>query len=94
MNAKQKASELIKKYVEILQKTDSCLNEKCENVISCQHSWYACEGWLKYAKQLAILSVENIMDEHNTYYDTVGENLARIKYAFWKDVKTEIEAFG
>lgn len=44
------------------------------------------------AKKQALICIEEIMTEHNTYYDTIGENLARIKYAFWKDVKTELEA--
>jgi hypothetical protein len=46
------------------------------------------------AKKQAIICIDEIMEAHNTYYDTIGENLARIKYAFWKDVKTELEALS
>jgi hypothetical protein len=46
------------------------------------------------AKKQALICVDEIMKEHNNYYDTIGENLARIKYAFWKDVKTELEVLS
>ena len=46
------------------------------------------------AKKQALICIEEIMEEHNSYYDTIGENLARIKYAFWKDVKTELIALS
>jgi hypothetical protein len=42
-------------------------------------------------KQCALIVVEEILDQHNSYYDTIGENLARIKYNYWSEVKQELE---
>lgn len=85
MTAKEKAKELVKNCITILQKTDSCLNEKCESVISCQHSWYACEGWLKYAKEFALIACE----------EAIGAIPFDMPYSqdkvFWEDVKDEIK---
>jgi len=88
MAPKEKAEELVKKYVYLLRKTDSCLAEKCENTIICQHSWYACEGWLSYAKECATFTVDEIIKEFGTYYKV---NINDKYVLYWEEVKQEIE---
>jgi hypothetical protein len=75
---KEKAIELVKKYIELLKKTDTCLIDPCPNMIMCQHSWYMCEGWLSYAKQCALISVNEILDAINEWDH------------YWEQVKQEI----
>ena len=82
MTPKEKAVELVKKYIELLKKTDTCLIDPCPNMIMCQHSWYMCEGWLSYAKQCALLTVDEI------FY--VLPDIQEL-WQYWYQVKQEIE---
>jgi hypothetical protein len=90
---KEKAKELVHTYINLLKQTDTCLSEKCENTLSCQHSWYYCEGWLSYAKQCAVKEVDGIFefmrmdDEHSG----TASNANSIWVNYYSQVKKEIE---
>jgi len=89
LTPKQKAEELVSEYVLLLQETDSCLGVHCESAISCQHSWYSCEGWLRYAKKSAIIAVDELIrclptfDNKNFFNEGASE--------YWEEVKKEID---
>ena len=82
LSPKEKAVELVKKYIELLKKTDTCLIDPCPNMIMCQHSWYMCKGWLSYAKQCALLTVDEV------FY--VLPDIQEL-WDYWNKVKQEIE---
>jgi hypothetical protein len=84
---KEKAEELVKQYLELLKKTDTCLAENCKNTLVCQHSWYACEGWLSYAKKSALIAVDEIINAIVIIDLTSAEN----QFIYWEEVKQEIE---
>jgi len=91
MTPKEKAEQLVKKYIELLKKTDTCLIDPCPNMIMCQHSWHMCEGWLSYAKQCALLTVDEIMFYDLMEYPQHNMIYAPHKNDYWQQVKQEIE---
>jgi hypothetical protein len=88
MIPKEKAEQLVKKYIELLKETDTCLIDSCPNMIICQHSWYMCEGWLSYAKHCALIAVAEIFEYLTTSSD-VQVSMFAIEY--WQQVEQEIE---
>lgn len=95
MTPQEKAKELVSNYIRIFQKTDSCFGE-CKSSINCQLSWYACEEWLKYAKECALITVDEILDVAPVFYDNINIHASEKKanetsYEYWIDVKQEIE---
>jgi len=87
MTPKEKAQELVKQYLELLKKTDTCLAENCNNTLVCQHN-SSCEGWLSYAKQSASTAVDEIL---TTLYDLKFGNALVEELDYWEEVKQEIQ---
>lgn len=86
MTPRAKAEELVKRYLDLLKLTDSCLAENCESSLKCQLSPYACEGWLDYAKKCTIIAVDEINDNV-----LIGIDLPSTWGNYWQRVKQEIE---
>jgi hypothetical protein len=85
MTAKDKALQLVTEYYNVVKHSDECLNiEGCPNVISCQLSKYACEGWLKYAKDSALIHANAFMNEYK------GDGEFWESFKFWDAVIIEI----
>ena len=74
MTAKEKAEQLVNSYRVILMSEDT----ECGNEILCT----------SIAKKCAIIAVDEIIKETDTYYDTL---IASERKLYWEQVKTEIE---
>lgn len=88
-NIKAKGDELIKKFVDKFRESDTCFGD-CENSVSCQHSWYSCESWLKYATESAIIAVEEIIKVADSDYSYSVNTLEGEKFVnqieYWNSV--------
>jgi hypothetical protein len=86
MAPQEKAEELVRKYVDLFKKSDTCFGD-CNNTVTCQQSWYQCDEWYRHAKECALVSVNEIMhviDWHE--FETPNEELN-----YWNEVKQEIK---
>jgi hypothetical protein len=82
MTPQEKAEELVRKYVDLFKKSDTCFGD-CNNTVACQQSWYQCDEWYRHAKECALIAVDEILNVLN-----VIDNFEMI---YWEQVKQEIE---
>jgi len=90
MTAKEKAKELYDKYyllAELIEWTDKETSMKAEK-FNHELGSDVLKYWNKLAKQCAIIAVDEIIKETDTYYDTL---IASERKLYWEQVKTEIE---
>lgn len=70
------------------------LLEKVNGHSITEEEWKKVSEYAKYdLKRKVRIIIDEVMNEHNSYYDTIGESLARNKWNFWKSVKNALEMF-
>jgi hypothetical protein len=85
MTPQEQANSIVRKYVDLFKKSDTCFGD-CKNTVACQQSWYQCEEWYYYAIESALLAVDLILTALDAHQ---WQN--RHETVYWKEVKHEIE---
>lgn len=75
MTPKEKAIELVNKFIEFTRVFDDC-SGWVDDIIS--------------AKQCALIAVDEILNEYREDYEEVNKDIYTI-YSWWQEVKQEIE---
>jgi hypothetical protein len=85
MTPQEKAEELVRKYVDLFKKSDTCFGD-CNNTVACQQSWYQCEEWYRHAIECALIAVDLILVGLGAHQ---WQNRHEVDY--WNEVKQEIK---
>jgi hypothetical protein len=88
MTPQEQADSIVRKYVDLFKKSDTCFGD-CKNTVACQQSWYQCEEWYRHAIECVLIAVDLHLEELSKMKLIFSDRELHLKH--WQEVKQELQ---